>query len=125
MTALNVYYDARCGLCVTLARWIAGQRQIVPLRCIPKTEGVDDLVITADTGEYWRGEAAWLMAIWALAETRPWAYRLSSPGLLPMARQMFATLSENRALLSQWFGLRSDEELAARLRGVKVPGCTL
>jgi predicted DCC family thiol-disulfide oxidoreductase YuxK len=123
MTGLNVYFDARCGLCIRVVRWLAMQNQLVPLRCIPKQEGVDDLVVTADSGAYWRGDGAWLIVLWALADYREWAYRLSRPALLPLARQCFATLSENRALVSGWFGLPSDDALAARLRDVTVPGC--
>ncbi len=123
MRNLMVYFDARCGLCVALVRWLEGQRQIVPLRCVPKDEGMDDLVVVADSGEYWRGDSAWLMVIWALDEYRGWAYRLGSPLLLPLARQMFAKLSENRGQLAIWFGLQADADLAERLREVRLSGC--
>lgn len=123
MNNMKVYFDSRCGLCVTLARWLEGQRQLVPVRCVPKNEGLDDLIVVADSGEYWRGDEAWLMVIWALDGYREWAYRLASPTLLPLARQMFVTLSENRAQVSKWFGLKADEELAARLREVPLAGC--
>ena len=108
-----------------MVRWLAGQRQLVPLLCIPKIEGVDDLVVCADTGEMWRGDAAWLMVIWALDEFRGWSYRLAQPELLPLARQAFTTLSANRKQISQWFGLKADKELAAKLSEVTVPECSL
>ncbi|MFN0106087.1 MAG: hypothetical protein ACKV2U_28855 [Bryobacteraceae bacterium] len=123
MTRLTVYFDARCGLCVAMARWIASQRQLTPLLCVPKLEGVDDLVVTADSGEMWTGNAAWLMVIWALDEYRDWSYRLSGPSLLPLARQAFATLSQNRTLLSKWLRLKTDYEVGERLRDVSIPGC--
>lgn len=124
MKALTVHFDGRCGLCVALVRWLDRQRQLVPIRCVPKHAGVDDLVVVADSGDYWRGDSAWLMVLWALADYRRWSYRLGSPTLLPLARQMFATLSENRHRAVMWFGLQKDEELAERLRDVTVPGCS-
>lgn len=125
MTRLNLYYDTRCGLCTSMVRWLAGQRQLLPILCLPKTEGIDDLVVTADSGEMWRGDSAWLMVIWALDEFRDMSYKLGKPSLLPFARQAFATLSANRGLLSQWLGLKTDEDIAARLRNVPVQECAL
>ncbi|MBL8222205.1 MAG: hypothetical protein JNL62_23415, partial [Bryobacterales bacterium] len=56
MKNLKVYFDGRCGLCVAMVRWLDRQRQLVPLHCLPKQAGVDDLVVVADSGEYWRGD---------------------------------------------------------------------
>jgi hypothetical protein len=66
-------------------------------------------VVSADSGEVWRGDDAWLIVLWALAEYRQWAYRLASPLLRPTARQMFALLSRYRGTLSCQLHLRSDE----------------
>ena len=63
--------------------------------------------------------------IWALDEYRTWSYRLASPELLPFARQAFATLSANRKLISQWFGMKANAELAPKLGEVTVPECSL
>lgn len=120
MKRLDLYFDARCALCITIVRWLASQQQLVPIRCIPKQEGVDDLVVVADTGHYWRGDAAWLIVLWALDEYRDWSMRLSRPALLPLARQAFTMLSSNRHLLANWLNLAADEELATRLRNVTV-----
>jgi hypothetical protein len=100
MTTLTVYYDARCGLCCAVRDWIARQPQLVPVRCEPAQGPTDELVVSADSGEVWSGDSAWLMVLWALAEYRSWSYRLASPSLLPIARQMFATLSKYRGTLS-------------------------
>ncbi|MBL8176911.1 MAG: DUF393 domain-containing protein [Bryobacterales bacterium] len=123
MKHLKIYFDGRCELCVALVRWIERQPQLVPLRCVPKLAGPDDLVVVADSGLYWQGDSAWLMVLWALDDYRSWSYRLGSPTLLPLARQMFATLSQNRHQAALWLGLPNDEDLAARLRDVTVPGC--
>jgi len=113
MTALTVYYDARCGLCCAVRDWIARQPQLVPVRCEPASGPTDELVVAADSGEVWSGDSAWLMVLWALAEYRSWSYRLASPSLLPIARQMFATLSKYRGTLSCGLNLNAREEPSA------------
>lgn len=126
MTRLRLYYDARCGLCTALVAWLGKQRQLVPIDCSPKPPGQTDLAVLSDSGDVWTGDSAWLIVLWALDDYRDWSYRLARPELLPLARQAFATLSKNRATLSEWLGLRGgDEELAARLRDVSLPGCSL
>jgi predicted DCC family thiol-disulfide oxidoreductase YuxK len=107
MTTLTVYYDDRCGLCCAVRDWIAQQRQLVPLACVPKArqDGGDELVVAADTGECWSGDTAWLMVLWALAEYRSWSYRLATPALLPTARAAFALISKYRGSLSCAVGL--------------------
>ncbi len=110
MTRLAVFYDARCGLCCAVRDWVGRQRQLIPVECHPKPSGRDDLVVIADTGEMWAGDSAWLMVLWALAEYRGWAYRLSSPLLLPTARAAFAALSAYRGTVSCGLGLSSDVE---------------
>jgi len=113
MTRLTVFYDARCGLCCAVSDWLGRQPQLVPLDCRPKPDGVDDLVVVADTGETWAGDSAWLMVLWALAKYRSWAYRLSSPALLPTARRVFAELSAYRGTLSCSLGLEPHSARAA------------
>jgi hypothetical protein len=100
VTRLTVHYDARCGLCCALRDWIARQPQIVPVTCRPADPPSDELVVAADSGETWRGDAAWVMVLWALSDYRRWSYRLASPLLLPAARQAFAVLSRYRGTLS-------------------------
>ena len=83
------------------------------------------MAVLSDTGEVWTGDSAWLIVLWALDDYRDWSYRLARPELLPLARQAFATLSKNRAELSGWLGLTADADVAARLREVSLPGCSL
>ena len=125
MKRLRLYYDERCGLCTALAGWLGRQRQLVPIECAPKPPGQTDLAVLSDTGEVWTGDSAWLIVLWALDDYRDWSYRLARPELLPLARQAFAMLSRNREGLSEWLGLAGDEALAARLREVSLPGCSL
>ena len=108
MTRLTLYYDARCGLCCAMRDWIAHQPQLVPLVCTPKRDDQGDLVVVADTGEVWEGDAAWLMVLWALAAFRDWAYRFASSALLPTARMAFAQLSKYRGSISCALGLGAE-----------------
>jgi hypothetical protein len=108
VTRLTVFYDARCGLCCAVRDWIGGQRQLLAVDCVPKEEGMDELVVVADSGEMWSGDSAWVMVLWALEDYRHWANRLASPVLLPAARSVFARLSKYRGGLSCALGLRAD-----------------
>jgi predicted DCC family thiol-disulfide oxidoreductase YuxK len=109
MTRLTVFYDARCGLCCALRDWIARQPQIVPVHCRPALTPAEELVVSADSGEVWRGDDAWLMVLWALSGYRHWAYRLASPLLRPAARHAFAQISRYRGTLSCHVNLTPDD----------------
>lgn len=110
MTRLTVFYDPRCGLCCAVRDWITRQPQLMAVECRQKPKATnDELVVLADSGEFWSGDSAWLMVLWALADYRAWAYRLASPALLPTARTLFAGLSAYRGSLSCRLGLAPDE----------------
>jgi hypothetical protein len=105
---LTLYYDARCGLCCATRDWIAQQRQLVTVDCVPASEPGAELTVTADTGEVWEGDAAWIVVLWALRDYRPLSRTLSTPSMLPMARAMFAQLSKYRGALSCSLGLQPE-----------------
>lgn len=69
---------------------------------------MDELVVVADTGEVWSGDASWLMVLWALDEYRAWALRFASPTLLPFAKRLFKTVSGYRGELSCRLGLAPE-----------------
>ena len=100
MRTLTVYYDARCGLCCATRTWIERQKQLVKVECVPASEPGAELIVIGDDGSIWEGDAAWIIVLWALRDYRQWAHRLSAPSMLPMARAMFARLSEYRGTLS-------------------------
>ena len=100
MTSLTVRYDPRCGLCCAVASWIAREPQLVPIVCVAADGDVAELAVTADTGEIWSGDDAYVMVLWALARYRQWAYRLGSPAMRSTARTLFKTLSAYRGSIS-------------------------
>ncbi|PTL82775.1 thiol-disulfide oxidoreductase DCC family protein [Vitiosangium sp. GDMCC 1.1324] len=122
MRALCVLYDETCGFCVGCARWLGVQRTLVGLECLPagseeaarrfpglrRSAGPEELVVVDDEGGVYRDTHAWLMVLWALEDYRAWAQRLSRPSLMPLARNAFELLSNNRRRLSDWLHLEDE-----------------
>jgi len=106
----TVLYDEGCPICRTAHRWLAGRAQLVPLEFLPAASdaarrrfpGLDhsatlrDLTVIADTGAVYVGDGAWLACLWALADYRAMAERLSTPAMLPAARRFIAAASAVR-----------------------------
>ncbi|MGX6606922.1 thiol-disulfide oxidoreductase DCC family protein [Micromonosporaceae bacterium Da 78-11] len=109
--SFTVLYDQGCPICRTAHRWLAGRAQLVPLQFVPAatTEARErfpqldhaatlrDLTVIADNGFVYVGDAAWMACLWALADYRGMAERLTSPRLLPTARRFIAAASAVRA----------------------------
>ncbi|SKA80878.1 Protein of unknown function, DUF393 [Prosthecobacter debontii] len=127
MNTLTLFYDARCGLCSQVRRWLSAQPAYVRLDFLPydspeaaqrlpairHLQADQEIVILADTGEVWQGAGAWVICLWALREYRAWAGRLASPGMQAMARKVVHWISANRIGLSKLMGFTSDAELTA------------
>ena len=86
--------------------WLGRQPAYVRLQLVAASEAARDLfpalppgelAVVSDSGDVWIGDRAWIVVLWALREYRGWATKLSSPLLLPMARQAFAAISRNRS----------------------------
>ncbi|MFF1397043.1 thiol-disulfide oxidoreductase DCC family protein [Streptomyces sp. NPDC058287] len=97
---LILLYDAQCPLCTFLRNWLARQRQLVPLDLVPagseearrRCPGVDhvstlsEITLVGDSGQIYRGPAAWVVTLWALSEYRPLSHRFSTPAGARLAR---------------------------------------
>ncbi|MEV6298500.1 DCC1-like thiol-disulfide oxidoreductase family protein [Actinoplanes sp. NPDC051861] len=108
--SFTVLYDAGCPICRTARRWLESRLQLVPLSFVAAGSaearslfpGLDhdatlrDLTVISDTGEVYAGDGAWLACLWALADHRGTAERLSTPALLPLARRVIATAAAVR-----------------------------
>ncbi|WP_435007044.1 thiol-disulfide oxidoreductase DCC family protein [Tundrisphaera lichenicola] len=139
MRRLYVLYDARCGLCRWARQWLDRQEKLVDLEFIPAGSEIADrmfptlatsdcpeeLLVVSDEGGVYRGGNAWIMCLYALEEHREWAERLSSPALIPLARQGFALLSKQRGRISRWLGLASEHEIVQALGGIDAPSCEI
>ncbi|MCX4724364.1 thiol-disulfide oxidoreductase DCC family protein [Streptomyces sp. NBC_01306] len=107
---LTVLYDAQCPLCVHLRHWLLGQRQLVPLDLVPAASaaaverfpGLDhgstlqEITVIGDQGQIYRGPAAWIVCLWALAAHRPKAYWLATPAGAPFVRAAMLTAAKYR-----------------------------
>ncbi|MFD8262087.1 thiol-disulfide oxidoreductase DCC family protein [Streptomyces griseoluteus] len=111
---LTVLYDAECGLCTHLRDWLLRQSQLVPLELVPagsaearsRFPGVDpartleEVTVIGDSGQVYRGAAAWVVVLWALREHRPLAHRLSTPAGAVLARGAVLAAAKYRG--AQW-----------------------
>jgi predicted DCC family thiol-disulfide oxidoreductase YuxK len=112
MRRLTVLYDATCPLCVRCKEWLGRQPALVELELLPAQSSEarrrygqvpwlgEELVVVSDGGEVWAGAAAFIVALWALAEWREWSYRLSGTAFAPLAERFFRTISSRR----RWLG---------------------
>jgi predicted DCC family thiol-disulfide oxidoreductase YuxK len=134
MTRLYVLYDARCELCRRLKAWLVTEPAWCPIHAVaagsaqarkqwPDLKDTGELTVIAADGRYWQGNHAWLVALFALKGYRTWARRLAHPLLLPLARQAFAAVSDNRKALGWFLHLQSAEATALYLEQEPVPGC--
>jgi len=137
MKRLYVLYDSQCGLCAELKRWAQWQpsylelhfvaagsaqaEQMFPGVCKPGKP--EELIVISDEGGVYRDTRAWILCLYALENYREWAIRLSTPSLMPLARQAFHFLSRNRSRLSDWLGLDAEKKLAEVLRRQPVAAC--
>lgn len=132
---LWVLYDADCGFCCNCARWLAAQPHAVAVQLLPQGDprlaelfpGLPpppraELTVVDDRGGVYFGDNAWLMAMWALRDWRPWSIRFATPTLRPMARQAFELISASRHGINLLFGLRGDAQIAATLHQMEPAG---
>ncbi len=127
---LTVLYDAECSICVRFKRWLEQQPQIVPLLFEPYQAALAsgrfsglaamhperEVCVVSNDGCVWRGDAAWILCLYALCEYRTWSFRLSTPTLRPLARTLCTAISANRMKISRWLGRLPIPELQAERR---------
>ena len=113
MRRLTVLSDPRCELCREAQFWLQRQHQLVVLEFVSagsdelrrRYPGIDadetlrQLTVVGDDRAVYRGAKAWVMCLWALADYRDWAIKLSAPHLLPVAERTFRWLSKRRRRL--------------------------
>jgi predicted DCC family thiol-disulfide oxidoreductase YuxK len=128
MNRLTVLYDGTCALCLRCRDFLANSRSLVPLELLPcqspdarERFGAvpwlgEELVVVSDDGDVWVGPAAFLVAMWALADYREWSYRLSGPALAPLAERFFVAISSQRRQIATLLGNpRCDDRGVCRL----------
>ena len=118
MLSLTVLYDPDCGLCRRAHEWLREQPKLVDMIFVPCASEEahmryaelnhdltkTDLTVIDNRGAVYFGSKAWLMVLWALTRYREWAYRLSSPELLPTTKKVVSAISQNRYQISRVVG---------------------
>jgi predicted DCC family thiol-disulfide oxidoreductase YuxK len=140
MNTLTIFYDARCGLCSTVRRWLSTQPAYVRLEFLPydapearrrfpalqHMRANEEIVVMLDTGEVWQGAGAWVVCLWALRDYRSWSARLANPAMQAVARTVVHWVSRNRITLSQLMRLRGDAEVRQAFGQTEsAPRCTI
>ncbi|WP_405973721.1 thiol-disulfide oxidoreductase DCC family protein [Streptomyces sp. NBC_00988] len=111
---LTVLYDADCSLCTFVRDWLVRQPQLVPLELVPASSEearqrfpgldhratLDEVTVVGDSGQVYRGAAAWIVTLWALREQRPLAHRLNTPAGARLARGAVLAAAKWRG--AQW-----------------------
>ena len=137
MQKLFVLYDANCQFCRRCRSWLETQPAFLELKFIParsseahcqlpgieKYEPSNELIVVSEDGAVYQGPTAFIMCLYALVDFREWSTRLSSPLLLPFARQMFEIVSNNRVAFSKWLRKSNDAEIARSLEHCPPPLC--
>ncbi|MFD8967031.1 thiol-disulfide oxidoreductase DCC family protein [Streptomyces sp. NPDC059568] len=109
---LTVLYDAQCPLCVHVRHWLLRQRQLVPIELVPAASQearrrypdldhgstLKEITVIGDRGQIYRGTAAWIVCLWALAEHRPKAHWLATPAGAPFAKVTVLAAAKYREL---------------------------
>jgi predicted DCC family thiol-disulfide oxidoreductase YuxK len=118
---LTVLYDETCSFCRRCRDWLLAQPCFIEVELLAAGSPVarerygalpwlgTELVAVDEAGRAWVGPAAFLTCLWATVRYRPWAYRLSQPGLAPLAERFFKLVSKRRDRWSAWLG-RDDPE---------------
>ena len=93
----------RCGFTVSAIFNCGGEKLCG--KCAEKWEEANvekELLVIDDQGGVYRGDAAFLMCLWALRKYRGWALRLATPALHPVARRAFKWISTHRGKIPTW-----------------------
>lgn len=123
MKCLYVIYDAKCPLCRSFADRMQREPCYVPIVPVP-SDAPDlsirfpglilpaeptEVVAIADTGDIYRGDAAWLICLWAMRRYRAASFTLADPLLRPALHRAVAFLGDHRYSISQILRMDSDE----------------
>jgi predicted DCC family thiol-disulfide oxidoreductase YuxK len=123
MNRLTILYDESCAFCRRCRDWLLLQPCFVEVELLPAGSGEArarfgnvpwlgrDLVAVDDRGRVWAGPAAFITCLWATVRYRPWAYRLASPTLAPLAERFFMVVTKRRDRFGVWLG-RDDPEFS-------------
>ncbi|WP_165985380.1 DCC1-like thiol-disulfide oxidoreductase family protein [Streptomyces sp. YIM 98790] len=134
---LTVLYDPDCPLCAFVRTWLERQRQRVPLDPVPVASEearrrfphldhgatLREITVIGDSGQVYRGTAAWIAVLWALDGYRGLAHRLSTPAGRPFARA--AVLAAARYRETHGSALTGPARPSGQAEGACPDGCAV
>jgi predicted DCC family thiol-disulfide oxidoreductase YuxK len=137
MKKLYVFYDVQCAFCLRCRSWLGSEPAFIPLEFVPlqspevvaKFDGIQphlnsgELVVLSDEGGVYKGTNAFIMCLYALQRYRPWALRLATPAMMPLAAKFFDVVSSRRKQISRWLDEVDDHCLQAVLESQPQPEC--
>lgn len=114
MNRLVVLYDAGCPMCSRFRTWLVEQPHLVTVTAVAAGSAaarallphldhaatLREITVVGDGGQVWTGHHAWVVCLWATAEHRDLAVRLSTPLGLPVAKAMAYAAAGLRASLT-------------------------
>jgi predicted DCC family thiol-disulfide oxidoreductase YuxK len=134
---IEVFYDARCGMCRTFIDWLAKQERACELvtldyqsdeakREFPEIINYDpekEIVVRMDVKDVYQGAEGWVCCLWSCSKYRDVAAKMNSRLLLPMAKKICYYVSKNRLGVSKIFFRKKTEEIAREVEKDKQIKC--
>lgn len=136
MNRLTVLFDQECRLCEAVVRRLRSEESYIELEFIAaaapraaklfpeivSSVPLSEVVAIADGGEVYRGDAAWLMVLWAMKRTRAMSLTLAQPLYRGLVRRAVASVGKHRLSLSRL--IREDALQNGPRRPAAVGSCT-
>lgn len=110
---ITVLYDPDCPVCRASKRWMLLHRPLIDVRFVAVNSRLArqrfpqldlaacarEITVVTDTGHVYRGEAAFVMCLWALRRTRSLALQMARGRKAPMLRSTVTGTGWFRAVL--------------------------
>lgn len=134
---IEVFYDARCGMCCTFMDWLEKQERACEMisydyQSSEATAAFPDLlkyhpekviVVRVDGEEVYQGGEGWVCCLWTCAKYRDVARRMNGCVLLPMAKKFCYLISKNRLGVSKLFFRKKNAQIAAEIERTERIKC--
>lgn len=106
----TVLYDGACSVCRRAIGWLAGEPKLVELEFVPigseihlarapwlhPNEALAAVTVLGPDGAVYRGDAAWITCLWALARYRRLSHTLAHPRMRGRTKAVVDTVARRR-----------------------------
>jgi predicted DCC family thiol-disulfide oxidoreductase YuxK len=125
---IELFYDARCGMCCTFMEWLERQERACETICLdyqsdeakkrfPEIlhyEPDKQMVSRVNDEVIHYGGESWVCCLWSCARYRWLAKLLNSRLLLPMAKKVCYLISRNRLWVSKVFFRKKNADIKCK-----------